>query len=386
MRRSKIYRRAVSLGIACGFTCLGTVQAANYLEGVGIARDGDTVVVSITTTASCEYNVFLTGEKPERIVVDLTGVTNELAEKQFIDLPLKSVKSIRTSQYELEPELQARVVLDIDRPIDFKDYRDGNSVIVKLPVVAGEDAFSEWKSSGGEAVYQSAVEKETETVSEAQAPAENAPVEEAKDSAVGEASVQDSADEQVSAEDSAAEDVTAVDSAGEQVSAEDSAGEQVSAKDSAAKQVSFEDSAIEDVQVQEEAVETVAIEPRPVIPPPPIQSMGIQVDTTPKRKTVEYIAATSKDPFKPLVGAGAAKSSSGLPSLENLKLVGILEDRIMSRALLEDAEGNGYMLKPNDRIQSGFLVSVTDNKAIFQVTEYGWTRTVALELQIPEIR
>jgi len=371
MRRSKIYRRALALGIACGFTGLGTVQAANYLEGVGIARDGDTVVVSITTTASCEYNVFLTAEKPERIVVDLTGVTNELAEQQFMDLPSKSVKSIRTSQYEVEPELQARVVLDIDRPIDFKDYREGNSVIVKLPAVADEVAFSEWKSSGGELVYQSAVENENETVSVAQAPSQNAPTEEAEDSAA----------EEASAEDSAAEHVSAVDSATEQASAEDSAAKRVSFEDSA-----IEDVQVEDVQVQEEPVETVAIEPRPVTLPPPIQAMGIQVDTTPKRKMVEYIAATSKDPFKPLVGAGASKSSSGLPSLENLKLVGILEDRIMSRALLEDAEGNGYMLKANDRIQSGFLVSVTDYKAIFQVTEYGWTRTVALELQVPEIK
>jgi hypothetical protein len=93
-----------------------------------------------------------------------------------------------------------------------------------------------------------------------------------------------------------------------------------------------------------------------------------------------------KDPFSPLVGRGTGKLSEGMPSLENLKLVGILQDSRYHRALLEDAEGNGYMLKPKDKIRSGFLVAVTDRKAVFQVTEYGWTRTVALELAIPEIK
>ena len=52
----------------------------------------------------------------------------------------------------------------------------------------------------------------------------------------------------------------------------------------------------------------------------------------------------------------------------------------------EDAEGNGFILKPNDRVQNGFLVSIYKDKAIFQVTEYGWTRTVALNLQMPELK
>jgi hypothetical protein len=127
-------------------------------------------------------------------------------------------------------------------------------------------------------------------------------------------------------------------------------------------------------------VQTCAL---PISPMPP---QGVQVDTTPKRKSVEYSASTLRDPFAPLVGVGAGKITEGLPSLENLKLVGILEDTKLNRALLEDAEGNGYILKPNDRVQSGYLVTVTENKAVFQITEYGWTRTVALELEIPDIK
>ena len=75
-----------------------------------------------------------------------------------------------------------------------------------------------------------------------------------------------------------------------------------------------------------------------------------------------------------------------MPSIENLELVGILSNVDGNRALLEDAEGNGYMLMPRDKVKNGYLVSVTDTKAIFQITEYGWTRTVALELDVPEIK
>jgi hypothetical protein len=31
-------------------------------------------------------------------------------------------------------------------------------------------------------------------------------------------------------------------------------------------------------------------------------------------------------------------------------------------------------------VRNGYLVSVSENKVLFQVTEYGWTKTVAMEL------
>jgi len=125
--------------MACGFVLLGlqAAFAANSLETIGVSREGDSVVVRIATSAGCEYNVFLTESKPERIVIDLSGVINDMPEKQFLDLPTKSIRSIRTSQYKTAPDLQARVVLDIGRPVDFRNYRDGDVVIVKIPAISG---------------------------------------------------------------------------------------------------------------------------------------------------------------------------------------------------------------------------------------------------------
>ncbi|MGH8003902.1 MAG: hypothetical protein ACRECJ_04170, partial [Limisphaerales bacterium] len=69
-----------------------------------------------------------------------------------------------------------------------------------------------------------------------------------------------------------------------------------------------------------------------------------------------------------------------VPAAEQLRLVGLMRSLAGNKALLEDGEGNGYILAPGDRVRNGYLVSVSENKVLFQVTEYGWTKTVAMEL------
>jgi hypothetical protein len=356
--------------LALGALVLGPAAVganANSLESVGVSRDGDSIVVTIATTEGCEYNAFLTDSKPERIVVDLTGVVNNLDQKQFRQLPLHSIQSIRTSQFKSDPELQTRVVLDIERPIEFRSYKSDNNIVVKLPAIADEIEFAAWYYPGNEAPVQPAVEPAVEP--------EEVRVVESKPEEV--APIVETAPEEITpVVESTPEETTPV----------------VESKPEEITQVA--ETTPEEIAPEEQpAVETmpVEVEAESLMPPKlavanPSTPPGVQVDTTPKRQLVEYASMGLKDPFAPLVGAGSGRISEGLPSLENLKLVGILSDPETSRALLEDAEGNGYMLKPSDKIKGGYLVSVTDNKAIFQVTEYGWTRTVALELAIPEIR
>jgi hypothetical protein len=147
MKRANI--KMIALVALLAFLGLGLRPvAANNLESVGVARLGDSIAVTITTSTDCEYNAFLTDSKPERIVVDLSGVLNDLPQKQFVSLPLKSFRSIRTSQFTSEPNLQARVVLDIKRPIEFRSFQNGNSIVIKFPAVADELASVNWESSG----------------------------------------------------------------------------------------------------------------------------------------------------------------------------------------------------------------------------------------------
>jgi hypothetical protein len=262
-------------------------QAVNHLKDINVQRAGDSVAVIISTGQPCEYHPFLTSTKPERIVVDLTGVVNAWTNKKFMELPLKSIDAIRTSQFKAEPEPVTRVVLDIGRPIDFRTFKNGSDIVVKIPAMEGETDFAAWSAKG-------AVPKVA----------------------------------------------------------------RVAASKPAAK---------EKTQVKKKA-------------------SGVEIESYPKRKLVNYKTSGFRDPFEPLVGGPGGQLGKGLPALENLALVGILTNEDGNRALLEDAEGNGYIMLPKDRVKNGYLVSVSDSKAIFQITEYGWTRTVALELEITEIK
>jgi hypothetical protein len=286
MKTARFYKSVIAIGLIVAAGAAFPANGANYLKDISVQKAGDTAVVIISTSQPDEYKVFLTDSKPERIVIDLQGVTNSWTRKRFMELPFKSIQSIRTSQYRTVPVLESRVVLDIGRPIDFRYFRKDNDVIIKLPVIEGEGDFPGWRA-----------------MDKAPPPA-----------------------------------ATGVAEAPKQ-------------KPGAAKKT----------------------------------ATGVVLESSLKRKLVSYGTAGFRDPFIPLIGNGTGALSSGLPVLENLKLVGILEDIDGNRALLEDSEGNGYILMPNDKVKNGYLVSVTKKKAIFQITEYGWTRTVALELMIPEL-
>ena len=69
-----------------------------------------------------------------------------------------------------------------------------------------------------------------------------------------------------------------------------------------------------------------------------------------------------------------------LASVDNLKLVGTLEDGSGYKALLEDDRGYGYLLNSGDRVKNGYVVNVFENKVFFQIEEYGWSRVISLEL------
>jgi len=101
----------------------------------------------------------------------------------------------------------------------------------------------------------------------------------------------------------------------------------------------------------------------------------------PQRMGITYAAASARDPFETLVEIGKNNKKNvdlnKVPNVEALNLVGILES-IMGHdaALMEDLDGIGYILRPGDRVQSGFVTQIDDKAVSFQINEYGWSRTV----------
>ena len=116
----------------------------------------------------------------------------------------------------------------------------------------------------------------------------------------------------------------------------------------------------------------------------PAKLKGTIVAEFPKRMVIKYKPGISRDPFASLIDE-TKKSDSPLekkiPDVETARLVGILESSDgQNRALLEDLDGYGFILKSGDKVKKGYVSQIYSNKALFQIFEYGWSRSVALHL------
>ena len=112
-----------------------------------------------------------------------------------------------------------------------------------------------------------------------------------------------------------------------------------------------------------------------------IKPRGEVIETVYKRRVVTYQSDGRKDPFTPIgEQINIEFGKTPVPAYESLKLVGILKDASGNMALLEDGEGYGYIMREGDRVRNGEVIYVGDNRLLFQITEYGWSKTVSIEL------
>ncbi|UCE24544.1 MAG: AMIN domain-containing protein [Candidatus Zixiibacteriota bacterium] len=120
----------------------------------------------------------------------------------------------------------------------------------------------------------------------------------------------------------------------------------------------------------------------------PVQSKKIKgtlVAEFPKRLVIKYKATRYRDPFATLIDESKTYDTPverQAPNVEGLKLVGVIEAGSKdNRALFEDKDGFGYILKTGDKVQKGYVLRVEADRVYFQIFEYGWSRTVALYLE-----
>ena len=112
---------------------------------------------------------------------------------------------------------------------------------------------------------------------------------------------------------------------------------------------------------------------------------GTMVAEFPKRLVIKYKSRSTRDPFETLVNDTRVNNSVVerlVPNVEGLKLVGVIESADSdNRALFEDKSGYGYILKSGDKVRKGYVLRVESNRVYFQIFEYGWSRTIALNLE-----
>lgn len=119
-------------------------------------------------------------------------------------------------------------------------------------------------------------------------------------------------------------------------------------------------------------------------PTAPNKMKGTLVAEFPKRLVVKYAKAGRRDPFETLINEVKQNNNPverRVPNVEGLRLVGIMQSDWGNSALFEDKDGYGYILKEGDKVQKGYVLRIKPEKVYFQIFEYGWSRTVALNLE-----
>ncbi|MBD3404004.1 hypothetical protein GF420_14020 [candidate division GN15 bacterium] len=120
-------------------------------------------------------------------------------------------------------------------------------------------------------------------------------------------------------------------------------------------------------------------------PTTPSKLKGTMVAEFPKRLVIKYKATRHRDPFATLINDTKTNDNPverRVPNVEGLRLVGIIEAVDgANRALFEDKDGYSYILKSGDKVRKGYVLRVERDRVYFQIFEYGWSRTVALQIE-----
>ena len=136
--------------IACSIMVLpllalsaGAVE--NEINGVSVVPADGKVRIEISKAGDVTFNAFTMSE-PDRLVINCVGAKYNVPwQAKDIDSPF--VKKVRTSQYQLDPLVISRVVLDLSADVDYKMWTEGSMQIVEVTKRAPDAIHAEVKES-----------------------------------------------------------------------------------------------------------------------------------------------------------------------------------------------------------------------------------------------
>ncbi|MBN2543536.1 AMIN domain-containing protein [bacterium] len=283
--------------------------------------------IFIQTTREPNVNHFRVN-KPPRLVADFTNARISLSQKNFLKLPDGIIVFVRTSQYQEKPIPIARMVFDLaERTIDYnvvtKPY--GISIDINTP---GYPLFSDWVVGTVEKDYKPP-EKTTPSESTVAVPQ--------KDTAAVSIPVPPP----------------------------------IPLPDDTLKQAEApkDDTIAQTPKVPEEIEIATPLYKRPELYYSFIDTVGDSL--VPRRDPFVIVKPTQQMTLgKPIY-----------PDIERLELVGIVKTSVNERIiLLEDNQGFGFILSAGDSVLNGRCTDITDEKATFIIEEFGWSRSITLEL------
>jgi len=109
---------------------------ASNVRNIGISSADGAVVARIEVDGPIRFmhqTEIPKNGKPDRVIVDVLSAIHGLPAKNFADLPVCPITSIRTSQYSVQPEQIVRLVFDMTGAPFYQIDTDGKAIVVTFP-------------------------------------------------------------------------------------------------------------------------------------------------------------------------------------------------------------------------------------------------------------
>jgi hypothetical protein len=437
--------KAIMLVLISALLTAGLAQSAlatPHVENISLKKQGEYVELTVYADGPFTFSHFIEeakAGKPYRVVLDMKDCLHKLPQFNFRDLPTSVITAVRTSQYKIKPDKVVRIVADLSRSATYT-IKQGQDRITLIFAAPEEKEFQFWCAaplSEAEKIKLALTETKTETVNQPAAVSAN-PDAEQKARDAGTFNPPPSTNKETGSDLKTPTPSTALTPKDKQDIKERLAElktENEVSKDEASPQ-NAEKPAVKntkpvpanDIMKKEEdtpnaLTDSQAIKPGNTIkgtgdkesktprrpgdptnqdqdnkqkdwesekdlrnnPERPPKSKGSLAASFPKREVVRYRSFGRRDPFMPLVAKALTGYQNGqLPDVETLRLVGILNGEYINMALLEDMEGYGYIMETGDKVKNGYVIEIYQNKILFQVSEFGWSRSVALTMDSEE--
>ncbi|MGB2697117.1 MAG: AMIN domain-containing protein [Candidatus Zixiibacteriota bacterium] len=383
-----------------GFLLLAEVSGVNsgtFVTNVSLEKKKDFTYFTIFSKDKVEFKHFILppkGDRPDRIVVDLKNAVHKLPQYNYRDLPWNMITAIRTSQYQSKPEKITRIVLDLKEPVVYRiiEQKKKNEITLAISIKKGAPSFY-WAAVPEKIKTEKETLKKSDIQRKDKKEFASKEVVTTPERKVSKVEVKSSKKDQPKPEEFP-KVIEKPPFKGDKPSTPHIEVKKGKDKELVEKGIEVEKVTPEPEQVaelpKEEKIEKTQAEEPKAGPVMSMDSLILQKAISPEpqkergvaeRESLAYENEGRRDPFIPLSQEIDLEFGEvPLPSVENLKLVGTLEDGSGYKALLEDDRGYGYLLKGGDRVKNGYVVNVFQNKIFFQIEEYGWSRVISLEL------
>lgn len=94
-----------------------------------------------------------------------------------------------------------------------------------------------------------------------------------------------------------------------------------------------------------------------------------------------YSAFGTTDPFQSLLAGDFEAKKQDVVDIHTVELVGVIWQPDDIAAMVQDAQGYGYTLRPGDAVKNGTVVSIKRDALVARINLFGQTTQVTLHLQ-----